>query len=75
MTHAKSIDEIAASLQGYDPQALPAQDVLKFLSELVTGVSETESVDIFDALGRVVAKDVISPIDVPPHDNLSLIHI
>jgi molybdopterin molybdotransferase len=72
MTHAKSIDEIAASLQGYDPQALPAQDVLKFLSELVTGVSETESVDIFDALGRIVAKDVISPIDVPPHDNSAM---
>ena len=72
MTHAKSIDEIAASLQGYDPQALPAQDVLKFLSELVTGVSETESVDIFEALGRIVAKDVISPIDVPPHDNSAM---
>ena len=72
MTHAKSIDEIAASLQGYDPQALPAQDVLKFLSELVTGVTETESVDIFDALGRIVAKDVISPIDVPPHDNSAM---
>lgn len=72
MTHAKSIDEIAASLQGYDPQALPAQDVLKFLSELVTEVSETESVDIFDALGRIVAKDVISPIDVPPHDNSAM---
>ena len=72
MTHAKSIDEIAASLQGYDPQALPAQDVLKFLSKLVTEVSETESVDIFDALGRIVAKDVISPIDVPPHDNSAM---
>jgi len=72
MTHAKSIDEIAASLQGYDPQALPAQDVLKFLSELVTGVSEIETVDIFDALGRIVAKDVISPIDVPPHDNSAM---
>ena len=35
MNQAKSIDEIAASLQGYDPQALSAQDVLKFLSELV----------------------------------------
>ncbi len=72
MTHAKSIDEIAASLQGYDPQALPAQDVLKFLSKLVTEASETESVDIFDALGRIVAKDVISPIDVPPHDNSAM---
>jgi molybdopterin molybdotransferase len=72
MNQAKSIDEIAASLQGYDPQALPAQDVLKFLSELVAGVSETEEVDIFQALGRIVAKDVISPIDVPPHDNSAM---
>ena len=72
MNQAKSIDEIAASLQGYDPQALSAQDVLKFLSELVAGVSETEEIDIFQALDRIVAKDVISPIDVPPHDNSAM---
>lgn len=72
MNQVKSIDEIAASLQGYDPQALSAQDVLKFLSELVTGVTNTEEVDIFHALGRVVAKDVISPVNVPPHDNSAM---
>jgi molybdopterin molybdotransferase len=72
MNQAKSIDEIAASLQGYDPQALSAQAVMKFLSELVTVVNETEAVDIFHALGRVVATDVISPIDVPPHDNSAM---
>lgn len=72
MNQAKSIDEIAASLQGYDPQALSAQDVLKFLSELVARVTDTEEVDIFHALGRVVATDVISPIDVPPHDNSAM---
>jgi molybdopterin molybdotransferase len=72
MNQAKSIDEIAASLQGYDPQALSAQDVLKFLSELVARVTDTEEVDIFHALGRVVAKDVISPVNVPPHDNSAM---
>ena len=72
MNQTKSIDEIAASLQGYDPQALSAQDVLKFLSELVVRVTDTEEVDIFHALGRVVATDVISPIDVPPHDNSAM---
>ena len=72
MNQAKSIDEIAASLQGYDPQALSAQDVLKFLSELVVRVTDTEEVDIFHALGRVVAKDVISPVNVPPHDNSAM---
>ena len=72
MTQAKSIDEIAALLQGYDPQALSAQDVLKFLTQLVTAVAETEEVEIFQSLGRIVAKDVISPIDVPPHDNSAM---
>ena len=72
MTQAKSIDEIAAMLQGYDPQALSAQDVLKFLTQLVNTVAETEEVEIFQSLGRIVAKDVISPIDVPPHDNSAM---
>ena len=72
MTQAKSIDEIAAMLQGYDPQALSAQDVLKFLTQLVNTVAETEEVEIFQSLGRIVADDVISPIDVPPHDNSAM---
>jgi molybdopterin molybdotransferase len=72
MTQSKSIDEIAAMLQGYDPQALSAQDVLKFLTQLVNTVAETEEVEIFQSLGRIVAKDVISPIDVPPHDNSAM---
>ena len=72
MTQAKSIDEIAALLQGYDPQALSAQDVLKFLTQLVNTVAETEEVEIFQSLGRIVADDVISPIDVPPHDNSAM---
>ena len=72
MTQAKSIDEIAALLQGFDPQALSAQDVLKFLTQLVNTVAETEEVEIFQSLGRIVAKDVISPIDVPPHDNSAM---
>ena len=72
MTQAKSIDDIAALLQGYDPQALSAQDVLKFLTQLVNTVAETEEVEIFQSLGRIVAKDVISPIDVPPHDNSAM---
>jgi molybdopterin molybdotransferase len=72
MTHLKSLTEIAANLQGYDPQALPAEEVIKFLSHLVSPVTACESVPIFEALNRVVAADVISPIDVPPHDNSAM---
>ena len=68
----KSLAEIAAQLQGYDPHALPAGQVNAFLEQLVVPVVETETVGIADALGRVVAADVVSPLDVPPHDNSAM---
>lgn len=68
----KTIDRIAAELQGYDPQALSAGTVNAFLTRLVEPVTEQETVGIFQALGRVLAQDVISPISVPPHDNSAM---
>jgi molybdopterin molybdotransferase len=68
----KTIEKIAAELQGYDPQAIAAAGVNEFLSKLVEAVQETEVVGIFDALGRVLAQDVISPLSVPPHDNSAM---
>ena len=67
-----SLDAIAAELQGYDPKSLPANTVNAFLERLVVPVQVTESVGVFDALGRVLASDVISPISVPPHDNSAM---
>ena len=68
----KTLDQIAAALQGYDPQALSAAAVNTFLAELVSPVADVESVGVFDALGRVLAEDVVSPISVPPHDNSAM---
>ena len=70
----KSIDDIAAALQGYDPQALSVSQVNEFLAELVQPVSIDDSQDVylFDALGRVLAQDVISPISVPAHNNSAM---
>ena len=70
----KSIDDIAAALQGYDPQALSVDQVNAFLHELVQPVSADESQDVFlmEALGRVLAADVISPISVPAHNNSAM---
>lgn len=68
----KTIAQIAEQLQGYDPQALSAGAVGEFLAHLVEPVSGTEEVGILDALGRVLARDVVSPISVPPHDNSAM---
>jgi len=68
----KTLDQIAAELQGYDPQALSADAVGAFLERLVTPLTQAEDVGIFQALGRVLAEDVVSPISVPPHDNSAM---
>jgi molybdopterin molybdotransferase len=68
----KTIAQIAASLEGYDPQSLPAEGVLDFLSRLVSPVAESRPLPLFEALGKVLAQDVISPLDVPPHDNSAM---
>jgi len=64
-----TLAQIAAELQGYDPQALSADQATAFLERLVQPVTATENIGIFDALGRVLAHDVVSPLSVPPHDN------
>ncbi len=68
----KTIASIAAELQGYDPQALRVDAVNAFLSRLTEPVTQQENVGIFQALGRVLAQDVISPISVPAHDNSAM---
>ena len=72
MMSSQSLAEIAAKLQGYDPQALDVEGVLKFLSELVTPIEAIEEIEIIQSLQRVVAEDVICPINVPPHDNSAM---
>ncbi len=47
------------------------------LARLIDGahaarITEVETVSTFDALGRVLAQDVVSRIDVPPQDNSSM---
>ena len=68
----KSLSDIAAELQGYDPAALPASKVNEFLAQLVQPVAQTEVLPLAQALDRILAQDVISPISVPPHDNSAM---
>ncbi|MDD3936059.1 gephyrin-like molybdotransferase Glp [Rhodoferax sp.] len=68
----KTLEQIASELAGYDPQALSADMVNDFLAKLVEPVTQIEESDIFNALGRVLAADIISPVSVPPHDNSAM---
>jgi molybdopterin molybdotransferase len=73
MTHpAPSLEQIASCVAGYDPQALPVAQAQDFIARLVPRVEAVESVAIRSALGRVLGADIVSPIDVPAHDNAAM---
>jgi molybdopterin molybdotransferase len=68
------IAEIADALTGYDPKALGVDGVQAFLAHLAAPavVTQSERIALRDALGRVLAEDIISPVSVPPHDNSAM---
>jgi molybdopterin molybdotransferase len=51
---------------------LTLDEALARLLSATRPLAETESVSTFDALGRVLAEDVRSALDVPPADNTSM---
>jgi molybdopterin molybdotransferase len=67
-----SLDQIAAQVAGYDPNALPVAQAQDFIARLVPRVQAVESLAIRSALGRVLARDIVSGIDVPAHDNSAM---
>ncbi|WP_448204991.1 molybdopterin molybdotransferase MoeA [Azospirillum sp. sgz302134] len=50
-------------------EMMAVEQALALLAERVRPVTGTERVGLSDALGRVLAEDVVAPFDVPPHDN------
>ena len=48
---------------------LAIDDVERLIAERVTPVTETEDVALGGAAGRVLAADMLAPIDLPPFDN------
>ena len=67
-----SLQQVASCLSGYDPSALPVAQAQEFIARFVPRVGTIEKVALRSALGRVLAADVVSPIDVPSHDNSAM---
>ena len=66
------LQDIASCVAGYDPNALPVAQAQEFIARLVPRVDAIESVPIRSALGRVLARDVVSQINVPASDNSAM---
>ncbi len=48
---------------------LPVADAERLLSERVVPVSGSDTVPLRQATGRVLAADIVAPVDLPPFDN------
>ncbi len=67
-----SLQEIASCVSGYDPESLPVAQAQEFIARLVPRVEATEMLALRSALGRVLARDIVSAINVPAHDNSAM---
>jgi molybdopterin molybdotransferase len=56
----------------FDPESLNAERARHLILDLVEPVAGSERVAVRAALGRVLAEDVISPMNVPGHDNSAM---
>ena len=54
------------------PPLRPLDDALEALLARARPLAQTESVATFEADGRVLAEDLVSPLQVPPQDNSSM---
>jgi len=48
---------------------LPVADAERLIVERVSPVGECETVTLREVMGRVLAEDIIAPVNVPPFDN------
>ncbi len=67
----KSLHEISCA-DDYDPNSMPVSKAREVIARFLSPVATAERVHIRAALGRVLAEDVISPLDVPAHDNSAM---
>ncbi len=72
MTTASNTLRELSCADDYDPNSLPVDEARALIRRFLTPVTTVERVHIRQALGRVLAADVISPIDVPGHDNSAM---
>ena len=67
-----TIAQALSCLDGYDPDALRIDKAGEAIRACLTPVTEVETVAVRDALGRVLAQEIVPAINVPGHDNSAM---
>jgi molybdopterin molybdotransferase len=59
-------------MDGYDPDALPVDRARAAIRSFLTPIAVNERVAVRASLGRVLGEDIVSPVNVPAHDNSAM---
>ncbi len=62
----------ASCADDYDPNAMSVVQARRFISRFLEPLDSSARVPVRGALGRVLAEDVISPVNVPAHRNSAM---
>ena len=68
----KRILQIVNAIEGYDPDALHVEKARAAILACLDPVTTMERLPVREALGRVLAEDIVPSIDVPGHDNTAM---
>jgi molybdopterin molybdotransferase len=71
MNAPKTLRELSCA-DDYDPNSMPVDTARSLIRQFLTPLSTIERVHIRHALDRILAEDIVSPIDVPGHDNSAM---
>lgn len=59
-------------MDDYDPNAMSVIQARAFIQQFLTPLVETEPLNVMESLGRVLSEDIVSPSNVPNHDNSAM---
>jgi len=68
----KNLSNEPGCLAEYDPNAMQIESAKKLIASFIKPIKEAESIKLIDSLNRVLAVDLVSPINVPNYDNSAM---
>ncbi|MGQ0655955.1 MAG: molybdopterin molybdotransferase MoeA [Betaproteobacteria bacterium] len=66
------IAQAVSCLDGYDPDALRVDVARRAIRSCLSVIKEEERLPVREALGRVLAEEIVPKINVPAHDNSAM---
>jgi molybdopterin molybdotransferase len=67
----KSLRELSCA-DDYDPDSMPVDKAREHIARFLAPVTAAERLHVRAALGRVLAQSIVSPLNVPAHDNSAM---